>query len=287
MQKVYIENSRGRVEFYKSRPFILQSISGLSNPNTRNITTQAPGQDGVSRHGSNFEARTLLLEVGVIGEDKQDMYRLRNKLYSVLNGRLNSKLVYENSYKSYSIDCSIENITEGEKLRNIQQIILQLYCPDPFWSDIDEIKEEVAMWLGNFHFPLIIPKGEGIIMGSRVSNLIVNVLNKGDVPCGMTIEFVCTKTVKNISLFNVYTREYIKVKGSFKAGDLIRITTQFGNKRVELIRNGVSSNIFHYLDIDSVFLQLDLGDNVFRYDADSGIDNLEVSIYYKPKYLGV
>ena len=28
-------------------------------------------------------------------------------------------------------------------------------------------------------------------------------------------------------------------------------------------------------------------DNLFRYDADSGIDNLEVSIYHSNLYLGI
>jgi hypothetical protein len=34
-------------------------------------------------------------------------------------------------------------------------------------------------------------------------------------------------------------------------------------------------------------MTLEIGDNIYRYDAESGVDNLEVSIYYNPQYLGV
>ena len=54
-----------------------------------------------------------------------------------------------------------------------------------------------------------------------------------------------------------------------------------------LTRNGVETNIYRYMDVDSTFLQLDIGDNTFRYDADDGLSNLEVTVYFAQKYLGV
>lgn len=287
MRKVIIENERGRVEFGNSRPFILEKIEGTSSAEVTNINTKAPGQNGVTLQGNTFNPRTLIMSIGIVGETKRDTDKLIRELTGVLNSRLNSKLIYSNDYKDYSIDCNVEAIEQGERIKRIQKLVVQLFCPNPFWSDIDELKEEVALWEGAFEFPLEIPEDTGIEMGYRVSNLIMNVVNNGDVECGMTIEFLCTGTVKNPSLFNVYTREFIKVNQTFIAGDKLSITTQFANKRIELTRAGATTNILHYMDINSTFLQLGVGDNVFRYDADEGIDNLEVSIYYKPQYLGV
>ena len=287
MRKVIIENERGRVEFGNSRPFILEKIEGTSSAEVTSINTKAPGQNGVTLQGNTFNPRTLIMSIGVVGETKRDTDRLIRELTGVLNSRLNSKLIYSNDYKDYSIDCNVEVIEQGERIKRIQKLVVQLFCPNPFWSDIDELKEEIALWVGDFEFPLIIPEDTGVEMGHRVSNLIMNVENNGDVECGMTIEFFCTGTVKNPSLFNVYTREFIKINQTFIAGDKIRITTQFANKRVELTRGGITANILHYIDLNSTFLQLDLGDNVFRYNADEGMGNLEVSIYYKPQYLGV
>ena len=41
------------------------------------------------------------------------------------------------------------------------------------------------------------------------------------------------------------------------------------------------------MDADSTFLLLDIGDNIFGYDADDGLSNLEVTVYFVQKYLGV
>ena len=128
---------------------------------------------------------------------------------------------------------------------------------------------------------------EGIEIGYREPSLIVNIYNTGDVACGMKIQFKALATVVNPSLFNVNTREYFKINKTMEAGEIITVTTHFQNKRVELNKNGVVSNAFNWIDLNSTFLQLEPGDNFFRYDADEGIDNLEVSIYYTPQYLGV
>ncbi|MFB8985000.1 phage tail family protein, partial [Clostridioides difficile] len=104
----------------------------------------------------------------------------------------------------------------------------------------------------------------------------------------MKIQFKALATVDNPSLFNVNTREYIKINRTLEAGDLLEITTEFANKRIELVKSNYERiNVFNWIDLDSEFLQLEVGDNLFRYDADVGIDNLEMSIYYNPLYLGV
>lgn len=51
--------------------------------------------------------------------------------------------------------------------------------------------------------------------------------------------------------------------------------------------NGTKINVFNYIDLASEFLQLKVGDNLLRYDAEKGLDNLEMALYYKPLYIGV
>ena len=51
-------------------------------------------------------------------------------------------------------------------------------------------------------------------------------------------------------------------------GEEIIITTHYGNKRVESNLDGVTTNIFNCLNIESSFMWLDIGDNIIRYDAD-------------------
>ncbi len=71
------------------------------------------------------------------------------------------------------------------------------------------------------------------------------------------------------------------------AGEIITVNTNVGAKKVIDNLNGVETNILNLIDLDSTFLQLGVGDNLLRYDADTNLDNLEVNIYYNPFYLGV
>ena len=71
------------------------------------------------------------------------------------------------------------------------------------------------------------------------------------------------------------------------AGEEIVIDTIIGQKKIEGTLNGLTSNYFKYRDLDSEWLQLQVGTNLFRYDADQNIENLEVYIYFSNKYLEV
>ncbi|MHB9937901.1 phage tail protein [Clostridium sporogenes] len=288
MQKIIFKNERGQsMELGNSAPFILTKID-LGSLKTTILTSKSPGQDGKTHHGTFLDERILPIEGAIVGDTVEDMYRKRQKLCSIFNPKIKGTLTYINNASEHVINCIVDSSpTFREQIDDMQEFLIQFYCPNPFWMDLIEEKEEIALWVGDFHFPLIIPP-EGIIMGHRVSNLIVNAKNRGDVECGMRIEFKALATVVNPSLFDVYTRKYIKIKRTLNAGDKLVVNTNFGNKRVEMIRsNGVKQNVFYYIDLNSTFLQLAQGDNLFRYDAEKGLDNLEMALYYKPLYIGV
>ncbi len=190
-----------------------------------------------------------------------------------------------------SIEYEIENFKS--KLTNVYDDLsftVDLICPNPFWTNVELNKKQIALWKGDFHFPLVIPINKGITMGHREPSLIVNVLNNGQVKTGMIIEFFARGTLSNPSLFNVNTREFIKINKGMVAGEKFIINTNYSKKKILQDLNGVTTDILNYLDIvggGDTFLQLDIGDNLFRYNADSNLDNLEVNIYFSPQYLGV
>ena len=152
-----------------------------------------------------------------------------------------------------------------------------------------ETREDIATWIGGFEFP--VPDGlelyDGWEIGYRQPSLIVNVYNSGDVKSGIRIEFRAIGAVTNPVLLNVDTREFIKLNISLVAGDVLTVSTGYGEKAVKLNRGGTITDAFRYLDVDSSYLQIAVGDNLFRYSADANAENLEVSIYHNNLYLGV
>ena len=170
-----------------------------------------------------------------------------------------------------------------------EQFTVSLSCLNPFWREETETREDIATWIGGFEFP--VPDGlelyDGWEIGYRQPSLIVNVYNSGDVKSGIRIEFRAIGAVTNPVLLNVDTREFIKLNISLVAGDVLTVSTGYGEKAVKLNRGGVITDAFRYLDVDSSYLQIAVGDNLFRYSADANAENLEVSIYHNNLYLGV
>ena len=127
----------------------------------------------------------------------------------------------------------------------------------------------------------------GVVFGLRQPSLIVAIDNAGAVSVGMKIVFKANGTLTGPMLIDVETQKYFKVNKTMQAGERIEIDTAIGQKKIQGILNGVKSNYFKYRDLDSEWLQLDVGSNLFRYDADANAGNLEVFIYYSNKYLEV
>lgn len=268
----------------KGESFRLLNIEGIeSGENQLFISPNVLG-DGSNVTQRQIKDRHIAAEVEYVGRNKEMERRKLINFFNMHNeGELTvsyGEVKLKVEYIPQSFKSNLENVNKPLKF------LVDLYCPDPFFKDIIETKEDVAIWQPSFEFPLEILE-DGIEMGYREPSLIVNIFNKGDVPCGMKIHFKALATVINPSLFNINTREYFKINKTMERGEVITVTTHFQSKRVILNKNGVKANAFNWIDLNSTFLQLDTGDNLFRYDADDGVDNLEVSIYYSPMFLGV
>lgn len=284
----YVNSNNKSIELGNAAPFLVTTVDGLGSPQNEIYTQKSPYQDGVTATHSSLGPRNIVLEGKIIDSNRENRRIYRNTLLSVFNPKLNGKLIIDFGDTQRQIDCKVEQAPyfSSESGQNHQDFSISLIAPNPYWQDTSTTKEEIAIWRGAFEFPLELFE-EGIELGYRELSLIVNVFNSGDVPCGMRIQFKALATVANPSLFNVNTREYFKINRTMEAGEVITVTTHFQNKRVELNKNGVISNAFNWIDLQSTFLQLEPSDNLFRYEAEEGLDNLEVSIYYTPQYLGV
>lgn len=287
MQKLIYRNKKGQeLILNNSRPFLLEAIENSSNVST-NINTISNVVDGISINNISIKEKTLPVVGAIIGNSKEELDKRRVELISILNPKVDGELTYINNSFSRKIKSIVQDISFQKPIGNMQKFLIQFIGPNPFWMDLYEKKEEVAVWIGNFIFPLTLTT-EGSMIGYKRSNVICNIFNTGDIECGMRIELRAKSTVKNPSIINISTREFIKINKTLEAGEILFVTTEFANKKLELIKNtGEKENAFKYLDIESEFLQLGIGDNLFRYDAEENVDFLDVTIYFTPLYLGV
>ena len=282
VEKLTYLNEKGQsVEFSVWSPFFCSEISGIDGIKNNIYTSKGAGQDGVTVTGDNLDIRDIVVQGTVRGDTEKN----RLILLSIVNPKLKAKLIYVNAGVEKYIDCKVEKAPTITK-EKWPKYLVSFFCANPYWQDTTEAKIEIASWIGGFSFPLELVTG-GIEMGTRSPSLIVNVINNGDVECGMTVQFTAEATLTNPSILNVTTGEFIKINKTLTAGETITVTTGFGNKKVTSTLNDVTTNAFSFIDLGSTFMQLNVGDNLLKYDAGTNVANLTVVVYYIPQYLGV
>ena len=289
-EKLTYINSRGEtLEFSITSAFhcnVSKDVTGIAGIDNTIYSTNSMGQHGDTYIGQRYEPRDITIEGSINSVDKTRVLELRRQAEKILNAELDAKLVY--NYKDFVrvIDCKVDGKPTFKRGKVFMEYSIPITCCNPFWREEAEIQKDIAAWVGSWEFDFELPE-EGIEMGYREPSVIVSVGNEGDVKSGMRIEFKATGTVVNPILFNVNTREYVKINATMEAGDIITVNTEYGQKGVTLKRDGEETDYFRYMDVDSTFMQLDIGENVFRYGADSEGTTLEVTIRYNNKYLGV
>jgi len=282
-------NERGEsVEFSHRSVYHTDQVSGLSDMRNAIYSYNSMGQDGETYLSGRVEAREIEIVGDVKARGKDAAFDLRRSLTRVLNPKIKATLTYRFGDFCRVIDCYADNAPVFAKNPIFMGFTVQLACLNPFWREEYERRDDIAAWVGDFEFELEIPIDEGIEMGHREPSLIYNVYNGGDVDTGMTLEIRAIGAATNPEIINIDTGRFIRFRNlSLAAGDVLIVGTSYGKKRVTLSRGGVEMNAMPYWDTASEFLQLAVGDNLLRYDAVTGRDNIEIIIAHDNLYLGV
>lgn len=289
-EKIIYTNSKGQsVDLGNTEPFIVNRIEGMGNPPTNIQTQKAPFQDGTTYIDTTLDDREIEFEVMILANNQTQLFEYRKQLCEVFNPKLGQgTLTYFYDGSSKSVKCSIDSspiFPSGKDNRGFgYQLAYFTLMGSPFWQDVIESKIEMAEIIPMFEFPLEIIEG-GIEFGS-ISAGYKTIENNGDVPAPLTIEF--KGNVVNPIIRDVLSEEFIKINTSIAEGETLIITTEFGKKKVVLRDiNGNETNKFGFMDLESTFFNLKVGDNYLAYDADSGVDSASVTIKYKQLYVGV
>lgn len=283
MELTYTNSGGESIILKQNRPYFLTKIDGTGNIRQTVNTFKAPDQDGAFYISSTLDMRNITLEGTIVANTPDEAYTRRQRLLQIFSPKLRGTLLY----RGRQISCVVEeagfSVSSRQKIPNF---FISLLCPSPFFETLDEIREELASWTPMFEFELEIPE-DGMEFGARQPSQIITVDNIGDVSCGCEIVFRALGAVTNPELLNIDTGEYIRLLTTMSANDELRVYTHFAGKRVVSVNGQAVTNAFSLLDTGSVFFQLAAGINTLRYDASVNMDLLEVSVYFRPQFLGV
>lgn len=272
--------------------YILKSVDWGTIKGTHN-TYKYLNQIGVSVNNTSLGTRGIAIEGWVVAQHERDMTKKKSALNAFINPQEPLDLLYDDYKIQFNPDNTVKysiNYAENNDVVCKFQIVGTAH--DPMFVDSIENQLNFATTTAGFHFPLVIspqlPEG-GVVFGSRTDSLIATVINKGSVSTGMRIVFKAKGSVSNPKLINVETQEQLLIRKDLVAEEEIEINTIVGSKRVRgrIGETSPFTNYFVYKTLDSTWIQLAVGKNLFRYDADSGLDNLEVFVYFQNRFLEV
>jgi len=266
-------------------PFLLSDAEGLYESNNAVYVSENSTIDGATYQGSVAKYRNIILTL----TDVRNYPENRNALNRLFKEKSKGTLIFqEGDAAPRKIDYYVEKFdSTGEDPYREHQV--SLICPDPFFYDINGSDESMASWVSAFEFPFE-STSAGFEFGYQSNEKIKTIQNDiAEDNIGITITITCMGAVVNPSITHIETGDRISIGHANKpfeisTGDVVVITTQTGNKHVTLTHNGVTSEVNHYLTEDSVFVQLMRGSNSFGFNADSGLNNLSISISYTFKY---
>lgn len=249
-------------------------------------------QIGESITNTSLETRPITIEGYVVAKDESHMTALKKKLNAYVNPQEEIDLFYSEYKIRFKPDTSVKySISYAENNELFAKFQITGICPNPLFSNVNENIKVFVDSRPSFMFPLIMSKSspdKGIVFAKRAKNLIINITNEGSVPIGMKIIFRAQAEVVNPRLINMATQESFNINKTLTSTEEIIVNTNVGEKRVQgKIGNAEFSNYYMYKDIDSSWLQLDVGDNLFTYEADRGVDNLDIFVYFTNLFLEV
>lgn len=277
---------------------IVERIDGLGPAPATINTVDLGSSDGAIFSSSRVQTRNIVITLRMIGTTKDP---------SIENARLLT-------YKFFPLKKKVELLirtdnrlaqTYGYVESNDPDIFSQnesaqisIICPDPYFYELGGNEFGFYGVHPMFEFPFqndsltenLLEVGELRFDTRSVLNYV------GDADTGFVMTLHALSTVKNVTIFNVKTREWLKINTdkiqqvtgkAFGLGDDIIISTVQGEKYVRLLRKGLYTNIISAWDKNGKWLTLTNGDNIFTFTAEVGEQDLQVTFTYRNAYGGI
>lgn len=286
MYEAKIENSGGEILSLtgSEKRWQLFDVGGLDPPKATVNLTNLASMDGSLLNSAKVNTRNLVINLKITG----DIEANRLELYRFFRPKHSCTFYFKNKRRNVKIEGVVESV-ECPQFTNKEIMQVSILCPMPYFQDIEEIIADMSDSSAGFIFPFSININEPIPFSEYVIGKQTSVINTSETDVGVLFEVFFFANASKVVIINVGTGEMMQAIYSFLPGDTLKISTETGNKKVTLVRGGVARNLFLALSDDSVFLQLEPGNNTFSYLVDDGTSdqNVTITLRYRELYAGV
>lgn len=278
--------------------FIIKSISGLGPVKANVNFTELVTSDGAIDNSARLSYRNIVMNLIFIEKPTIEDTRLlaykffpikRNITFTIETDRR----ICETTGRIEKNDPSIFDKQEGCQI--------SILCPYPYFYSAGENALEKTIFYGieplfEFEFENESLDEDLLEFGDIKDKTDAVVYYEGDAEVGITILIHANGPVKGFRIYDINKRQILSIDddelenltgSGIIAGDEITINTVKSNKNIFLLRAGTLYNILNALGKPISWFQLSKGDNVFAYQAEEGLSNIEFQIENRILYEGV
>lgn len=274
---------------------LISSIDGIGPGSAEISTTELAATDGAVFNSARIVSRNIVLKLIFLGDPTiEDSRHLCYKYFPL---KKDIKLIVETDNRSLQIDGYVES-NEPDIFSNNEGTSISIICPNPYFYSTTSDKTVFSGIEPMFEFPFCNDSlYEKELIFSEIRTKYENVVYyEGDSETGILIKIHFTGEAKNISIYNVKSREIMRIDteklkaiiGSpIQAFDDLIISTITGDKSITFLRSGKKYNVLNCLNRNSDWLKLSIGENVIAFTADAGEHNMQFEVYNDVLFGGV
>lgn len=278
--------------------FVVSRIEGLGPAQAVINTDEVCTNDGGLFNSARLNTRNIVLDLIFFDGSGESIEEIRHKSYKYFPTKRKVKLTVDTDIRASETEGYVEH-NEPDIFSSQEGCRISIICPNPYMFSAGDVNTTVFSGAEPaFEFPFYNDSIDQdlLLMGTIEIKTERVIVYDGDGEVGITIVIHAVGTASNISIYNVGTREVMRIDtdklasltgSGVIAGDTITITTSKNNKTITLLRDGKETNILNCLSRDSDWFQLSKGDNIFAYTAETGNTSLQFRIENRVIYEGV
>ena len=276
---------------------IVTSVDGLGPVKSDINVTEVITNDGGVFNSARSSSRNIVLHLRYMETETETIEDIRHKTYKYFPTKKLVKLAIETDTRTLECTGYVET-NEANIFSEESGCDISIICPDPYFYTAGLNVTNISDVQPMFEFPFENESvGEPtIVMGIVTDREKHEIIYEGESDVGVSILIHANGDADNITIHNLNTRDQMSIDTDkirsitgqgISKGDTILINTRKNNKRIVLVRNGVSINILNCLKKNSKWFTLTKGINNFAYTTQSGGSNLEFIVANEIIYDGV
>lgn len=255
--------------------YLISKPVGIDTVSVTISEAQGIGQTGTTIRSANVDSRPVTISGIIVGDSQQEK---KERLMEVVRPDLGGKLFCDDYY----LEVHPTDTPTIEAKPRQAKFQFSLLAPYPYWMKGENAYAALSGVEKWFKFPWNISRPYRF--GEVVTRQFITIYNSGQLEVPFTVTFTALDAVTNPKIIDAKTNNYLWVKKSMVAGE--RLVVEITHDRVYVI-SSADGECRGALDIKSKFYRLRVGDNVIKPEADSGKNNLSVSIDYAIEKTGV